>query len=451
MRIMLAAADFRDETFGGQAFCAQHDAIGLAALGHDVVVVTNTGHSTLRAGEVRRGAFRGVPVLHLRTADQLRISGADGEAWQGQIGEAAMWAAGEAAMSAAFRRLLTAARPEVVWCETRSDFGMTLATAVLEAPDGPPLVVAMSDARWLCARSTMVRSNGRRCGQIAIDPAVCATCVASDARTEKWQRHLQVLQASRATVVASSEELREILVASGLAAERVAVVRPARAESPGKVARTPWPGPVRLGFVDGVNDGAGFEQMIRTFQRVARSDYELTVANGTSVFGVREFNVGDWGIPGYVHIAEPFSAETAAGFFDRIDMLVMPSRWQDHFGFTVQAAIDAGVWPVVADGVGAGECVTDGVDGTLMPPDADPAVLAGVITAAIERRSAAAVAEFRAGLAAESEARVAEARVVAAPAAQTTRTGANALLVDAHGTRVAAVEHCLRAAVGVSA
>lgn len=440
MRIMMVVADFRDPTFAGQAFGAQHDAVGLAALGHEVVVVTNTGHSSLRAGEVRRGASRGVPLLHLRTADDLRVSGTDGQAWEGRIGAVAQRAAGEAAVSDAFRRLLTAVRPEVVWCETGSDFGVALAEVALEAPDGPPLVLAMPDARWFCERRTMVRSNGRRCGQIAIDPAVCATCVVGNAGTTQWERRRKFLREAQALVVVPSAELREIAVASGIAAERVVQVRPVRAEPRGEVVRTAWPGPLRLGFIDGLNDGVGFEQMIRTFQRITRSDYEFTVANGTSVFGVREFNVGDWGIPGYVHIADPLTADSAASFFDGIDLLVMPSRWQSHFGVTVQAAIAHGVWPVVADGVGAGECLRDGIDGTLVPPDADPTKMAEVITAAIARRSEAAVTEFQA----LSGVPGAPTRPSgAAPAAD----GATTLVIDPDGSRVAEVERCLQGVV----
>lgn len=376
MRILLVVADFRDPTYAGRAFAAQHDALGLTALGHDVVVVTNTEHSTLRAGEVRRGAWRGVPVLHLRTGSTM---------------------AGESAVSNGFGRLLASVRPDLLWCETGSEFGMARAADALRRSDAPPVIVAMPDARWLCERTNLVRSNGRRCGQVQIDPAICATCVMPSASSEEWRSRSQLLRESAAAVVVPSAELREIAVASGIAADRVTVLASVRPTSPDALARPPWSGPLRLGFIDGHNDAVGFEQMIRTFQRISRSDYEFAVANGTSVFGVREFNVGDWGIPGYVHIAEPFTASSAAEFFSRIDLLIMPSAWQDHFGFTVRAAIEHGVWPVVADGVGVGEYLTDGVDGQLVPPDADPVVVAGVITSAIERRATAAVADFRTG------------------------------------------------------
>ena len=66
-------------------------------------------------------------------------------------------------------------------------------------------------------------------------------------------------------------------------------------------------------------------------------------------------------------------------------MLLFPSQWKESFGLTVREALLRDVWVIATDGGGTVEDIVDGVNGTVIPLDADPKPLAAAVTALLDR------------------------------------------------------------------
>lgn len=370
MRVMIVNVHFAPESFGGATLVAEETAIRLRRSGHEVIVVTGTGEEHLPPGQMRRYEALDLPVVAIRHAAAPDPSSQyDNPAATGR-----------------FREILDATRPDVVHFHAMQGLGVGLVEAAQEA--GIPTVVTLHDAWWLCERMFMVRGNGEYCGQVAIDPDVCATCIPHPVEhRERQERSLRILNAC-ARVLTPSAFWRDIMVASGVDAER-AHVNANGVSRPAPGWRHPsHGGPVRLGFVGGVNDVKGYHQVVKALRSLRRSDYELLVVDSLMNLGGVGFTLEDWDVPGFVHIVPGYNRDSLDDFFGSIDVLLFPSQWKESYGLTVREAALRGVWPIATDGGGTVEHIEDGVNGTVIPLDGGFHHLAAAIDAVLEDPSA---------------------------------------------------------------
>ena len=75
-----------------------------------------------------------------------------------------------------------------------------------------------------------------------------------------------------------------------------------------------------------------------------------------------------------VRFCGPFGRDRLAEVYSGIDVLVVPSIWDENSPLVVHEAFAAGVPVIVSDVPGLTEAVTGGVDGLVFPPG-DPAAL----------------------------------------------------------------------------
>lgn len=345
MKVMIVNLFFAPESFGGATLVAEESAVQLAQLGHEVVVVAGNRVPNLHVGAIRRYEALGLPVVSMRMDfldDYDNTFHAE-----------------------TFSSILKSVRPDVVHFHAVQTFGVGVVEAAQEL--GIPTVVTLHDAWWLCERQFMIRSDLTFCGQHAIDPDVCATCVADPVTPgRRRDRSLAVLNGCDRVLVPSAH-WRRLMAASGVADDILfvnsnGVQRPA----PGwqRTART---GPVRLGFVGGQSPIKGHPEVVAALQSLDRSDYVLKVVDPADKLGQARTQDSHWDVPGQVEILPSYDRNTIDEFFDDIDVLLFPTKANESYGLTVREAAVRGVWPIVADGGALVEDLTDGLNATFIP------------------------------------------------------------------------------------
>jgi glycosyltransferase involved in cell wall biosynthesis len=364
LRVMVVNVHYAPQSFGGATIVAEEVARRLDARADmDVVVVTSTWAGSDLPYTVSRYEVEGVPVLAVRLATPVPapLDYANGR------------------MEDVFHDLLEAVKPDVVHFHAVQGLSASTMEACLKA--GVPYVSTLHDSWWICERQFMVRPEGRYCFQETIDWTVCATCVGDLGASMRRAARLRPLLDGASLLLTPSEFHRQLHLANGVAAERIAVnrngvARPARPRPPrGKGT------PMRFGFVGGVGPIKGLDLIRRVFEAAASPDWELVLVDNTTNLGFSSVNADDWRVRGEVTVIPAYTQATMEDFFGRIDVLLFPSQWKESFGLTVREALVRDIWVVVTDAGGAAEDVVPGENGTIIPLGDD----VGPLAAEVER------------------------------------------------------------------
>jgi glycosyltransferase involved in cell wall biosynthesis len=167
---------------------------------------------------------------------------------------------------------------------------------------------------------------------------------------------------------------KRTLTDRGVPADKIFVATPPVADPAAPQASFEDP-TFRVEFVGLIEPAKGFHYLIEAFDRLDRSDSELTL----------------WGGPGLRKVARYLAERTTrnprikvapqsvrkVGFdkvYARSTVLVLPSL-ADGFGYVVGEAMSCGLPVIVTTATGAADLVEEGVNGFIVPP-ADPAALA---------------------------------------------------------------------------
>jgi glycosyltransferase involved in cell wall biosynthesis len=120
---------------------------------------------------------------------------------------------------------------------------------------------------------------------------------------------------------------------------------------------------LRLGFLGRIESLKGIDFLLQEIQSLPKDKYELYIGGSGRTAYTTKHQDGDFGMPvHWLGFAEP------AKFFAKIDLLVVPSLWQEPFGRVIVEAYSCGI-PVLASQVGGiPEIVEEGVTGFLFDP-----------------------------------------------------------------------------------
>lgn len=127
--------------------------------------------------------------------------------------------------------------------------------------------------------------------------------------------------------------------------------------------------PVTVGVVSRLEHIKGMDLVVPAFAEAlrARPRLRLLVVGDGSQRSLMERQAAEAGIAGAVAFTGRKSQEQLSDCYDRIDILLMPSR-SEGFGLTAVEGMARGCVPVVADTGGLPEVVHDGVSGLLHRP-----------------------------------------------------------------------------------
>ncbi len=345
MRIVVFSTLFPPNVVGGAEKTVEILALGLAGQGAEVHVVTTDPEEdrSQREGSlhVHRVRLRNLYWPHPRTIRR--------PAWQ-----RALWHVRDihnAPMGRVADQLLDEIRPDVVLTFNIQGFSTAVWGAAFRHRQ--PLVHVIQDYWLLCPRTTMFK-DGRNCG-----PS-CASCrLLTLPRRRLTDRIDAVVGISRAVLEQHKAEglfarvpvQRVIHNARGMATRR----------RDGEEARRG--GPLRIGFFGRVSREKGFEFLLDELAAMDQEDWILLVGGRCP--------------PGYVaDLRRRRSLDRVSflgfvdpeSFFDRIDLLVVPSLWREPFGSVAIEAMGSGTPVIVSARGGLPEVVGDIGGGLVFDP-----------------------------------------------------------------------------------
>jgi glycosyltransferase involved in cell wall biosynthesis len=195
-------------------------------------------------------------------------------------------------------------------------------------------------------------------------------------------------------VLATTEDLRQALIAAGQPAASITVVPNLVRLPPEMVARLPDPDAVPvIGALGRFVPKKGFADLLEALALLASRGYRFEAKIGGS--GPDESNLR--GLSARLRLTDHVRflgwVEDKQAFFETLDVVCVPSR-EEPFGIVVLEAMAHGRATIATATAGPREIVRDGVDG-LVVPRADPPGLAAAIADLLEhpeRRRALAAA-----------------------------------------------------------
>jgi glycosyltransferase involved in cell wall biosynthesis len=252
-------------------------------------------------------------------------------------------------MARAVARVLDTEKPDVVNTHNLTGFSCAVWNAVKSRR--LPLIHTLHDYSLMCPKTSMFKDGGTCRGQ-------CSTCALYTSPSKRMSKRVDhVVGVSRFTL--------ERHLASGYfqAARQTHVIHNGLPGQPSAAPRHDRPGrPLRLGYVGQLTSPKGIRELVHQM--------------GDWQFGQCELLVAGKGAPAYAAMlrAEAPKNVRFLGFVDpdevygAIDLLVVPSLWEEPFGMTVLEAYMHGVPVIVSRRGGLPELVDEGRTGIVYEP-----------------------------------------------------------------------------------
>jgi glycosyltransferase involved in cell wall biosynthesis len=275
----------------------------------------------------------------------------------------------DARIRAVAETVLDDERPDVVHVQHLT----CLSTDVVEAcaRRGLPVVVTLNDYWLICQRGQLLDLDYRRCD--GPSPAGCARCLhTGQGEAARRLQHVRAMSEHVALFLAPSETLRRRFLAFGWPSERLVLARQGCAFGP-TAPRPPRTSgaALRLGFL-------GSLMVSKAPHLVLEAIAHLPAGSATlDVFGAYTPYHGD---DGYrrrldrvlrqdgVRVAGPLAHADVPRALADLDVLVVPSVWEENAPFVIREALQLGVPVVASDLGGMAEMVEHGRNGLLFPP-----------------------------------------------------------------------------------
>lgn len=313
MRLALIATLLPPDTYGGAE--AYVDAIARShAERHDVVVLT--GSKTPEIDGIPTVRVPRLPILNHAAPFPGRLLWHALDQWLPHV-------------HAAVARELRRVKPDLVVTHNPQGLSAAVFTAVAEV--GVPHVHTAHDLNLICARTTMTR-NGEFCG------GRCATCIVQ--RTIRGA----ALRRNLAKLIGVSRYVCDRHVRGGIVPrEKAEAVRLGAEPGTARLRRLAGE-EVRLGFIGALAPHKGILTLIEALRRTSEP-WRLSIAGS----GHLESEIGaaarrDRRIDVLGHV----SGERKDAFFDELDLVIIPSEWEEPATFVAMEAAVRGIPAVVS-------------------------------------------------------------------------------------------------------
>jgi glycosyltransferase involved in cell wall biosynthesis len=313
MKIALVATLLPVDGPGGAEAYVESAALSLAER-HDVVVLTGSQHGVIDALPTVR--LPRLPVLQRSAPAPGRVLWHALDQWLPRV---------HVAVARALRRI----EPDVVVTHHPQGLSAAVFTAIAEV--GAPHVHTAHDFNLLCARTSMTR-NGEFCG------GRCASCGV--------QRRIRgaALRLNLAKLVGVSRYVCERHVRAGIVPREKAEAIRLGADGTPRLRRL-RDGELRLGFIGTLAAHKGIHTLLDGFLSTPEAGWRLDVAGaGPLAADVVRAAEADPRITFLGHV----SADAKDAFFDALDVVVIPSEWEEPATFVAMEAAVRGIPAVVS-------------------------------------------------------------------------------------------------------
>ncbi len=354
----------------------------LTSRGHECSVVTLTPETRATKGEVD-----GIPVEYLPLANVYWPHGARRPALLRPVFQ--LFDAFNPMMLRRVVRVLAARRPDVVNCHNLQ--GFSAAAWLAAARLGIPVVQTVHDYYLGCPRSAMWRPGRGNCAR------PCPECRAFSLPRRRLSR-------LPAAITAVSHRMFDRLAAAGVFPDAAAQGQPVRIIRGNNAAMiapadaAPHGDGLRLGFMGRLEPAKGLENLLDALQALQAPQVSLSVAGTGRPDYVAELHAHAAGRDNIAFLGHVRPAD----FFPTIDLLVIPSVWEDPFPRVFHEALAYGVPSLVTPLGGLQEVIRPGETG-FVAAGADAVSLRAILTrlaaqgwdrAALRRACRAAAADY---------------------------------------------------------
>ena len=318
----------------------------LRGRGHDCSVVTLTPATTASSG-----AVDGIPVFYLPLANVYWPWGPSRPLALRPVFQAVE--ADNPVMRRRLSAMLRKLRPDVVHAHNLQGFSASAWSAAARL--GIPVVQTLHDYYTACVRSAMWRPGRGNC------TGLCAEC-----RVFAWPRR-RLSRLPRAVTCVSRRMFDRLhdagaFPAAGTERQPVVIIRGNNAADALPAAAARPDGPLKLGFLGRLDHSKGIENLIEAVKRMPRALVSLRIAGS--------------GLPAYVDGLRAAASDGAdiaflghvdpAEFFPAIDLLVVPSVWEEPLGRVFHEALAYGVPSLASPLGGLAEAISDGRTGFVL-------------------------------------------------------------------------------------
>ncbi|MGI4807255.1 MAG: glycosyltransferase, partial [Janthinobacterium lividum] len=249
--------------------------------------------------------------------------------------------------------ILEQLRPDVMHAHNLQGFSASAWSAAARL--GIPIVQTLHDYYSACVRSSMWRPALGNCAR------PCAEC-----RLFSYPRRRLSRLPQAVTCVSRSmfDRLHDAgaFPDAGTGRQPVVIIRGNNALDVLPAAATPVEGPLRLGFLGRLDQSKGLENLIDAVKRMSPEATTLRIAGSgleNYVDGLRRTTAGAPNITFIGHV-DP------ADFFPTIDLLVVPSVWEEPLGRVFHEALAYGVPSLASPLGGLAEAIIDGQTGFVL-------------------------------------------------------------------------------------
>ena len=352
MKVAFICTLYTPNEIGGAERAMRIMAETLVARGHQAVVISLNPDGVYSQAQINGVIVHYVPLANVYWP---HASVEQRPAWK-----RAIWHLIDAynpVMGARVRRILAAERPDVVETNNLQGFSVSAWRAARQL--GIPVVQVTHDYYLGCPNSTMTRGGHNCVNQ-------CAGC-----RVYGLPRRR--LSSIPSVVSSVSRRTLERLESCGLFT-RVATKTVVPTAFEAHHARQPRPDKppgtaLTIGFMGRLEQIKGIEVLLSAMRDVPQGDVTLLVAgNGDPAYAdplKRTFARPNIRFLGFV---------TPESFFRRIDLLIVPSIWEEPLGRVIFEGFSYGVPAIVSRRGGMPEIVEHGVTGYVIEPESPRAV-----------------------------------------------------------------------------
>ena len=356
MRIAFVNTLYPPHSGGGAEATLRFLAARLAASGHNCMIMTLSPDRAGHEGEVDGIPVRYLPLANLFWPYHDRRPRLLRPAFQ-------LLDAYNPLMRRRLGRALAQFRPDVVHCHNLMGFSVSAWVAAERL--GIPVVQTLHDHNLACPRGAMWRPGRGNCA------APCLEC-------RLFAGPRRALSRIPYAVTSVSHRLLDRIASAGVFrdAPRARIIRGNNPEeaAPAATWRTVANrAPLRLGFLGRLDPGKGIETLLDAFAGLPREAATLDIAGrGTSEYEakLRGHSAGCESIRFRGHVAP-------ADFLPSLDLLVIPSIWEDPFPRVFHEALAHGVPSLILPLGGLREVIDPGRTGFIAPA----ATAAGLRTA----------------------------------------------------------------------
>lgn len=346
MKILMVATNYDAPVGGGGQKSLRTLVDALVLEGHDVVVAA-LAHDEPGIKEVNGVKVHYLPVRNIfRPVDSVQRA-APARILYHTLDVFNPWA------EADIRKICREERPDIV--HTHVITGLSVSVWKAARSLGIPLVHTLRDQYLLCARSTLFR-NGKQCIKR------CTDCRIFRARHQAWSNY-------PTGVIGISRFILDGHLQRGYFAETPVkeVIYNAREKSALGIDEGLGAGEqrssVRFGYIGTLAPSKGVELLLQAFNTLAMPDAQLWIAGtGNGVYD------------SYLH--QKYASEKVKflgrvkqkEFFPYVDVVVVPSMWDEPLGMVVAEAFAFGKPVIGARRGGIVEMIADGENGLIFDP-----------------------------------------------------------------------------------